>query len=1590
MKRFYQPVAIAALAVGISAMGLGVNAAADEWRSLRQGSESSVSQSGDRLTPASRMAQKGASNSIGNYLPSDGLQNIPVLGARPQRIPTRTIEQPRGTLYGIVARSATIISESDCYLARIDTKTMAAKPVFKGSHYFQAYGNDDYAYQGSAYHDGILYIPQLLAMGDIQVNWTMVNVETGAVVGTHYFGSETLADPYSMIWDPVKKVFYGVAITQDTHSQLVKIDPSDWSVTNLGNLGNGKFVAALVYNPTDQKVYAFDEDNNMWTVNTDDGFSNSRLSGQSPLGADFSLFPNNGAGLVVYSPMDRCYLAVYRDNAVGAHFLFSIDPDTLDAFEVGKISNADCYFPSIFCTDELADVEAPELPVAAVFDFKDASLSGKVTVTVPELTYYGLAIPASTPVRTVVTANGKQILDASLKAGQKHTFDVTLEEGLYNIETACYIDSHRSPLRRQKVYVGNDAPAAPSQLKLAGTVLSWRAPGAIGQDGGFVDTKALSYDVYVDGKKQNSQPVTSTSYTLTANISQALHNIGVTATANGHTSKPSSINWVFGKALNLPFSMKPTRSESELFTVANPSGDAFKWIHTVNSKDETQQGMAYPMSQYEDADDWLILPMLHFPSADMLYQYSFEVNSVSRIESLECFDIYLGRSNDYRDFTNKIYNIDGYEVKLNPKTFAVNFAVPEAGDYYLAIHCRSTKALEGKGMFTTNHTVKALDNKSSAVPGNPSDVTVTPAPRAALALDIELTMPTVDLLGNPLPVGKQLTATATCGNETGSVKGLPGAVVNFSCPVPALGFNVIDIVIGNDNGEGLHTTYRRYVGVDRPLPPTNIRSVTSEDNKSMTLTWDAPGEKGVNGGYVDPASLTYDIYMQTSALQYSTVAEGIKAHTYTFTTTSETMQKYTLGPVSHSAGGISSNSLFQRDALGTPFEVPMQEEFNTIKFNYSAGLYRFDIDGEYKGSIWENHNGCSQYEGLSGCVENQGAIMAFSESGGPAKARISLPKGSTLGINEGVKFKVRYWDYSLAPKTFTLYGRHSKDQAFKPLHEFKTERPMMTANAKWVDAEFLLPEEYHNNSWIELAIGCPLTGVSGEWFVIDSYEIGPDVEYDVKVNPITAVSHVKLGDRLSVTVPVFNVGVESNSGKLNIDLCQPDGSVVDHRAVSFRLPAHAVQERRVVFEVDGSFAKFDKLTIKATAVSDMEDQVPSNNTRSLNVAVEPNQLPAVSSLKGKAEEVDGKEAASLSWRAPQVSYGNVEDFELMTPFEATDELGDWKNIDLDGRAPAVIGSGNLALTFPGYEKPSAWTVINPSETVFKDDARITAHTGQNCLLARALFIPDQTVQFQANDWLISPELSVPVDDMGNEQSVKLSFWYNTISSSDKEYVYLWISYTGTDLDQANATETRNGDFFRVRPFSKVGPEGWEYVEYDLPAGTKHFALVYSSFAAVGALIDDIHFTPERMKTWEIDHYAVYRSSEFGEELLQDNLTDLSFIDKDYGMPSTGAKYWVVAYVKGADGKLIAGPKSNIVDLMKENSGVGALESLEGVFGGRGQIFFSGLEGKALKIMTLDGKHIASIAPASSNYAVSMDAGIYIVADGNKSAKIIVR
>ena len=92
------------------------------------------------------------------------------------------------------------------------------------------------------------------------------------------------------------------------------------------------------------------------------------------------------------------------------------------------------------------------------------------------------------------------------------------------------------PDRTIMLYTGNDIPLAPTGLALNGTTLSWTAPGAEGQNRGYVETSNLTYDVYFDDVKQNSQPISGTSYTITPPADMVRTVITVTASASGKST----------------------------------------------------------------------------------------------------------------------------------------------------------------------------------------------------------------------------------------------------------------------------------------------------------------------------------------------------------------------------------------------------------------------------------------------------------------------------------------------------------------------------------------------------------------------------------------------------------------------------------------------------------------------------------------------------------------------------------------------------------------------------------------------------------------------------------------------------------------------------------------------------------------------------------------------------------------------------------------------------------------------------------------------------------------------------------------------
>lgn len=1581
MKRFYFPTAIAALLTVATMMGLGSYAAIGNSEPSPQSKSKNIAQVRSKLTPQARLRMRLGIPSSGSMLmPAvSGTQNI-ISEAGLSGV-KRTLEKPRANLYGIVGRHSTMTRVDEAQLVSISTASRLVSTIYTGEEFFQAHG-DDYTFMGSAYNniDGVIYVP-MLGFADYQSSaWKVVDLATGTQTG-YCPVSGTFSIPYAATYNEADGMIYGLALDDDTHSNLVRYNPKDgFKADFIDHIADSRqaFFLAIAYNPVDKQIYVFDENNRVYTVDTEEG----AITNVGELVADINLFPKIANGLVAYSPMDHAFVTIYRDNNNGYNNLFMIDAETWDVYNAGRLQGRnDIFLSSIFCVDGLAEDNAPELPAPPVFSFTKAELTGKATITAPSVTYYGVEIPASSNITMTLAGDGKNIATETLKPGASKELNVTFEEGLHNIELTATLNGLASPVNKSTLYVGNDKPLAPRNLSIEADMLSWQVPGNKGVHNGYVDVNALTYDVYVSGEKQNSSPLTETSFRLNRAGAQRPQDITVTATANSQTSDPARINVVYGSALSLPFSAMPTSEESELFTAVNANNDAAGWSYGSN-KELGTEGMVFPMSLFNDADDWLMFPLINFPDKDAVYEVSFSLSAVGHYDSRESFDIFLGHGIAPEYMDNRIYSIDEFNVVQTPQTVRAIFSVPEAGDYNLGLHCRSLKEFEAKGMFINNISVRKLENQSSAIPAVPTKVEAYAAPKGELAIEMDVTLPTLDIVGNALPAGKELTATAALGSNTGSAKGLPGTTVHVKVNADELGYHTATLVISNENGEGMATTYRRYVGIDRPLPPTNIAYDVAQDNRSVKISWDHPGEVGENGGYVDPDKLTYEIYMRTTALQYAKIGETNEL-SIVFQPEAEKLAEYIIGPAVRSEGGLSRNSIFQNHTLGVPYEMPMLEEFNTASFTY-GNLYTFDTHDEYSGSRWENYRSLSGL-GIGDPMAVEGAIAAFSEKGGPCYARIRLPKGTTKDVSHPTFFNLRWWDYLEAP-AIEIWGRRAGNQTVEQIATIKPNNPL---KGVWRDEHIQLPDSYLNQGWVEFYIRTHLTGMTTtEYLIVDSWGLANDVEYDLKVLDIDGPRQVIVGNKAKYEVMIANSGTLRNSGTVTVELLNSANAPVDTQVATIPTQLNASQtfSKEFEFEITGDYATAQNsadMSVRVTVKSD-KDEVPSNDQRLLTVTAVKPQVPVVHSLQ-RDYEVESNIA--LKWRAPQLTYGSLQDFELETPFQNVNAFGSWQNIDNDHHLPIEIGqtdadgnSAGISLTWDGYMAPSAWTVIDFNQTQVTGDPRLYAHSGKNLIIGRAPYTEDGAGEFnQASDWLISPEI---------KGGSTVSFWFNTMESSVKEYIGIWYSTTDTKLDPENATNRKNGSFTRLRSFDKIGSEAWEKVEYKLPDDAKYFALVYESFNALGALLDDISITPANLETWNLTGYNVYRQPEGGKaEKLAEKISDRTFTDTAHDAAGP-AIYWVTASVTNNEGKEYEGSKSNLI--LVGITGVDDMAVLKGISGGKNEISIQGYEGKEIMVFDMKGQLVDIFTAESDSIHRPCQSGIYVVTAGGRFAKILVK
>lgn len=1488
---------------------------------------------------------------------------------------TRSASDPRGEFYALVPFYLGLETADDAYLGKFNPNNGMITPLYYGAHYLTG---GDYQNQTAAMRGNYGYFPIAVEnVFEYNVSWYVVDLTNGKIVETKNFGGDRSAKPYTMTYDAKRDQFITFSWNGDTYNQLTIFDGKTLNTVDFVDMSKMPFINAVCYNPDDEEVYLFDWNNKVYIL-SDPGMGRVDQVGDLSTVNNQTLFEEFASYPMCYSPKDRAFVTLVPDMNTQQTVLQYIDPESWDVDAGVTQRNSFLLVRALLCADQYAAWDAPEIPALPKITFSDSSLTGKLTFKASENQFNGNPYPAGTSMKTVVTMDDKSIFEGNMTPGEEKTIELDLTSGQHTAGVYCETSEGRSPVASKVFYVGYDNPYPVTNLTLDKLNLSWKAPKAGGVHNGYVNPDNITYDVYYNTQKINSRPITETSYTIYNPNEMALTAISVVAVANGMQSEPTVLNEIIGKAKELPVHIVPERSDLNIIKILDANGDN----ESFNFSTYTSEGITmlrHLVGYFNDPDEWIFLPRTNFPDSEKLYNLSLGIGGVYTGTTREDVDIYIGETATPEGMTTRIWNREQLGCPHIPIQHSINFAVPQAGEYYIGIHYHSSKDKNGRGLTVNNITISDT-GKSSDVPGPVTSCIIKAEPAGNLTADLTVTLPVNNITGQKLNADQELTVYVECmdlEDQITTAVGKPGQTVTVSnVPAKKDGFNQFIVTAGNENGYGSSVSFQGYVGTDIAVAPKGIILNPHADNTKATMTWEKPSAIGINGGYVDADNLNYVVYYPTNGTTavLSKITET-KDLTATFSRPLSSMQQanFSFTVVAENKLGYDKNANFVSDILGKPYTLPMVEEYATTGFNYYP-VMRNTTKG-YNNVTLANVKDFSPYAGSLGGlpVPKFGAVYMVSDTGFPTTGQIMLPKASTKGI-PSVLFGAAIWDYTNAPKVY-ITGRTSDDpQKVINVGEIPLKRG---AGGEWTEEVLELPKDFCDKDWIQLYINTDFGSNPNEYLVLDRYSIKPNVDFDLQLYDMTAPSSAAVGESMAFDITLANSGLETNTGTFTLEILDPE---MNRLAVeSLRTPrmlsgvtSNVHREMSLLAE----WADFEYIYVRAT-VEGSEDLVEANNSQERKILVVNNPLPVVTDLDGHYN--DDHTAVTLTWSEPNLGHGDVEDMEYTRPFYLTDQIGLFRNVDMDQQKCFDI----QGLTWPDSELPQAWTVINAKELGVMNDGRIYPHSGEQYILARALHYDLQGGEEakQAADWLISPEV-VPGSD--------ISFWFNTFNSDYKEYVELWVSETDDELGDeiTRGTPDRCGSFYKVYSFSKSGQETWEEVTWKLPAKAKYFALVYRSYDEIGALLDDIQFSPLQLAQWEIDHYSVFRHiTKDGKEVIEDldNNVKTTSLTKD--VEDANASYFVRAFVKTPMG-MKYGPLSNKVKLY--SLGVDDLKDLGGIFGTVGAIIIKGHAGEEMALYSADGKYIRALHLTNDNQTIEADRGIYIVKAGNSMAKVLVR
>lgn len=1038
--------------------------------------------------------------------------------------------------------------------------------------------------------------------------------------------------------------------------------------------------------------------------------------------------------------------------------------------------------------------------------FNGASSDGQLSFKLPTTDPFGN--PLSDDITYCVQANGREIGKDTDSPGQM-VFLLFNEEQEGNVKFVVTLENSQGRGERNVVtaFRGTDTPVAKNvaldiDRESGKAILSWTADDGI--HGGYVAPESCLFDVVRQpGNMSVATGVADCSFTESLQ-GMAYEGYYYEVTPSGDfdnkvTAKSNTVR--YGTAAPLPYleDFEAPGAAGRL-EIIDANDDGATWSVSemqIDEDDPVNHILKYVYSPYNPADDWALTAPVGLTEG-MGYELSFKASAKSSSYP-EVLEVKYGKDDTPDSFTPIMPPTTLDNPISEWKDFTFRLPVYDGGDYRFGFHAMSDKFQVS--LMVDDISVKELCHLEA--PAEVESVKGSSAPDGQLAAVVEFDAPTKDFLGNELKDLSKIELIRADGEVAATIDNVsPGQHCIMTDENAVNGINAYAVMPYNSKGHGLPTQVEVYVGEDAPYEPANI-TITDNMDGTATLSWDAPSTIGPNGAYVDPEGLWYNVYRHTPNGPELLEAD-INGTSYLISSLPQTgVQDVEYFGVDAANEQGQSSIRYASFVTGGTYGIPFTEHFVAGE---SAPGWHFTSTSEdsgwnmYSGDSFDGDNWLAAYI----CVTPGNSSTLKS-------GKISV-KGAT-----SPKLVFSYLETPGAANTLKVMVHRNGGKAEEA---FVADFSKSSGKPGWRTAKVDL-RKYADSEYLTVDFEATVNDTDERNILLDDMCIRDVKPNDLAVSYVSQ-THATRGDEVTMTATVHNIG-DNSADDYFVDLYVNGNQVASAEGVEIGSFNYA----KVRFSYTTALSDADVLESYAEIrYTDDDDNQNNISGKALLNLIDP-LVPKVSDLRLEKDE----DAVSLQWSEVPVENHVTDSFEGYPSF-IKDGFGEWKVIDADNALTVSLNGIN----YPYSGEPMAFMTFDFSSLGIdiSGNTDFQAADGTQFLAA---FKPRG--ERSNDDWLISPELS------GEAQTISL---YVRNKGAIDESIEIRCSENGIDKD----------DFTTIVDEVAVPADVWTLFEFEIPEGSRHFAVHCNSAIGGMLMLDDISY---RGRNLVLTGYNVYRDGE---------------------------------------------------------------------------------------------------------------------------------